>query len=164
MSHRRNWIAVIVVILGLVMFVPAAQAQRQEVDKVACGSSTYNVVHFSPEAAIYSLDAKGISRSLIENKLLDNWTWHAVAVVKGMAGQWSWNGFYKEMAPDGDFIFFELSGDSQSGATAKPIYGTGKWKGVKGELKGKQITAGKPIVQGTNQACEKWVGWIELPK
>jgi hypothetical protein len=30
MFYRRNWIIVTIVILGLAMFVPVAQAQRQE--------------------------------------------------------------------------------------------------------------------------------------
>jgi len=68
------------------------------------------------------------------------------------------------MAPDGEFIIGEVSGDSESGSTAPPIYGSGKWKGVKGESKGRKLTTGKPIVQGTDQNCEKHGGWIELPK
>jgi len=68
------------------------------------------------------------------------------------------------MAPDGEFIIWEVSGDSESGSTANPIYGTGKWKGVKGESKGRKLTTGKTIVQGTDQNCEKHGGWIELPK
>jgi hypothetical protein len=68
------------------------------------------------------------------------------------------------IAPDGKFIINEYHGDLASGGTSKIIYGTGKWNGAKGESKGKIITTGKAIVQGTAQICEKWVGWIELPK
>jgi len=165
MSDRRYWVAVIVVIWGLVMFVPVAQAQRQEWECVYCYSQTLNIVHSGfPEVMIYSYDSKGITQSTHESKLFDNGTFHTVGVVKGEGGKWSWNGFSKRMGPDGDFIIWEFYGDLQSGSTYKALYGTGKWKGVKGEGKSKIFTTGKPILQGTNQACEKWVGWIEVPK
>ncbi len=164
MSHRRNWIPLIVVILAVAMFVPVAQAQRQEWEGVGCYANTYNVVHSSPEVAIMSYDGKGIMRSTHEKKLIDNWTLHFVAILKREGDKVSWNGLSKMMAPDGEFIISEYYGDLASGNTAKIIYGTGKWKDVKGESKGRVITAGKAIVQGTGQLREKWVGWFELPK
>ena len=165
MFYRRNWIAVIVVILGLVMFVPVAQAQRQEFEGVMCSVQTQSAVHLSRgEIYIGSFDQKGIYQSTHEKKLFDNGTGHAVGVIKWEGGKFSWNGFSKNMGPDGDFIIWEFSGDSVSGTTTKAIYGTGKWKGVKGEGTSKGFTTGKPIVKGTNQFCEKQAGWVELPK
>lgn len=76
----------------------------------------------------------------------------------------SWNGFTKTLAPDGEFIIWEFSGDTQGGTNTKALYGSGKWKGVKGEYNGKRITSGKPIDPNTDQFCEKVVGWIELAK
>jgi hypothetical protein len=164
MFYRRNWIAVIVVILGLAMFIPVAQVQRQDFECRQCSVTTYNAVHFSPELAILSGDQKSIIQSTHESKLFDNWTLHLVGVWKKIDGKWSWNGLSKEMGPDGEFIIWEFYGDSESGSTCKFFYGTGKWKGIKGELKGKVIRTGKPIVEGTSQLCEKYAGWIELPK
>ena len=164
MFYRRNWISVTVVILGLLMFIPLAQAQRQDFETRQCSANTYNVVHFAPELGISSYDQKSIIQSTHESKLFDNWTLHLVAVQKRIDGKVSWNGFSKEMGPDGEFIIWEFYGDNESGTTAKPIYGTGKWKGIKGERKSKVITAGKPIAPNTAQFCQKQVGWIELPK
>jgi hypothetical protein len=164
MFYRRNWIAVIVVILALAMFVPVAQAQRQDFETRQCSANIYNVVHFTPELGIASYDQKSIIQSTHESKLFDNWTLHLVAVQKRIDGKTSWNGFSKEMGPDGEFIIWEFYGDNESGTTAKPIYGTGKWKGIKGERKSKVITAGKAIVPNTYQFCQKQVGWIELAK
>ena len=164
MSHRINGITLTIMILGLVMFVPVAQAQRQDFEARQCSTQTFNVVHFSPEVGAMSVDQKSIIQSTHESKLFDNWTLHLVGVWKMMDGKWSWNGLSKEMGPDGEFIIWEYSGDTESGTMAKPIYGTGKWKGVKGERKSKVITTGKPIVQGTAQFCQQQVGWIELPK
>ena len=53
MFYRRNWITPIVIILGLAMFVPVAQAQRQEWEGVGCYANTYNVVHSSQEVVIF---------------------------------------------------------------------------------------------------------------
>jgi len=164
MFYRRNWIVVIIGILGLILSVPVAQAQRQEVDIVCCYSSTTNVVHFSPEASVMSHEGKAIFQSSHENKVFDNFTSHFVGTVKRVSDKWMAHTLCKHMGPDGDFMLWETTADSESGMTSKPIYGTGKWKGIKGETKGKRITAGKPIVEGTVQACERWVGWIEVPK
>ena len=169
MFHRRNWIAVTVVILGLVMFIPVAQAQRQDFECRQCSVAIYNVVHFTPELGISSYDQKGIMQSTHESKLFDNWTLHLVTVQKRVGSKMSWNGFSKEMGPDGEFIIWEFYGEGET-TTAKPIYGTGKWKGVKGERKSQAITTAKPIFPSTFQPhttlifCQKQVGWIELPK
>ncbi len=111
-----------------------------------------------------SFDQKGISRSTHESKIFDNFTIHGFGVGKMHEGKMSWNGFYKMMAPDGEIIIKEFYGDLESGTTGKPFYGTGKWKGIKGEYKSKRITTEKPLVQDTAQFCEKSLGWIELPK
>jgi hypothetical protein len=165
MSYRRSWILLTVVILGLFMFIPIAQAQRQEFENIACVANTTSTVQASPgEIYIGTFEGKGIVRSVDEKKLFDNNTFHQVGVQKAVGGKWIWNGFYKAMRPDGDFIIWEFSGDSEIGTTAKAIYGAGKFKGVKGEVKSKMLTKGKPIVEGTSQNCSQVVGWIELPK
>ena len=165
MFYRRNLITMTVVILGLVMFVPVAQAEQQAFEGISCGSANFTTVQASPgEIYIGSYDGKGIFWSTHENKLGDNSTYHQVGVVKTEGGKSIWNGLHKGMSPDGDYGIWEFHGDSQSGTTMKFIYGTGKNKGGKGELKTQQITKGKPIVQGTDQACWKIVGWIEYAK
>ena len=166
MFYRRNWIPVIVVILGVAMFVPVAQAQRQECSGITCHASTLNILHRSEDSSVrvLSYDAKGIIRSTHESKLFDNWTNHSVGVVRVQDGKRSWHGFFKQMAPDGEIVIGEYYGDSESGGTAKYIYATGKWKGIKGEFKFKRITAGRRIVENADQFCNSWEGWIELPK
>ena len=166
MFYRRNWIAVIVVILGLAMFIPVAQAQRQECSGITCHATTRNILHRSEDSSVMvlSYDSKAIIRSTHESKLFDNWTQQAIGVVRLQDGKRSWHGFWKQMAPDGEFIIGEYYNDDHGGTIGKLLYGTGKWKGIKGELKIKRITAGKPIVERTDQYCNSWEGWIELPK
>jgi hypothetical protein len=67
------------------------------------------------------------------------------------------------MDPDGDIIIAELVvlGPEK---TMKFLHGTGKWKGIKGEAKGKTTATGKPIAPGTIQTCSRYVGTFELPK
>jgi len=165
MFHRRNWIAMTVVILGLAMFIPVAQAQRQDFETRQCSVGAYNAVHSTPELGISSYDQKGIMQSTHESKLFDNWNLHLVGVQKRVGSKMSWNGLSKEIGPDGEFIIWEFYGDSDSGGTiAKPIYGTGKWKGIKGERKSKLITTMNPVVPLIFPFCQKQVGWIELAK
>ena len=166
MFYPRNWILVIVVILGAAMFVPVAQAQRQEGSGITCSATTQNRLYRSEDSSVIvlSYDEKGIIRSTHESKLFDNWTVHTVGIFRLLDGKGSWNGFWKQMAPDGEFIIGEYYGNSEGGTTSKYLYGTGKWKGIKGEVKNQRITAGKPIIEGTNQYCNSLEGWFELPK
>jgi hypothetical protein len=65
--------------------------------------------------------------------------------------------------PDGDAIVasVDVVGFEK---TMTVLHGTGKWKGIKGEAKGKATTGGKFIVPGTFQACSRYVGSFNLPK
>jgi len=164
MFIKKDLIAVIVLILAVGMFVPVAQAQRLDVEFTVCQAITYNVVHNTPEAGIVTYDSKAIIQGTKESKVFDNWTAQGVGVVKRIGDKISTYGLAKRMAPDGEFIIWELHEESGSEAIWKPIYGTGKWKGIKGEVKGKKFTTGKPIIPGTDQFCANYIGWIEVPK
>ena len=163
MSYRRNFIFMMILILGLIVFVPVSQAERLEYEAVSCYSGTHTPVQFSPTGEIYAggFEAKGIMRRTTKPYL--EATFHQVGVMKGQGTKYSWNGLAKYMYSDGDIVVWEYSGDTESGQTiAKLIYGTGKYKGAKGESKTKSITRAKPIVPGTEQACNQVIGWMEL--
>ena len=168
MSYRGNLIAMMVVILSLLMFVPVAQAERQIIEGISCVSNTLNTVQGIPnEIYIGSFDGKGIFRSTHEKKFNDNATVHQVGIQKASKslGGFFWSGLFKAVSIDGDYAIWEFSGDTKSGSTtSKFIYGTGKFKDAKGEQTSKIITSGKPIVEGTNQFCQQVTGWIELAK
>ena len=161
MSYRRNWIVVTVVILGLLMFIPVAQAEREEIESINCYSNTFTTVQGTPgEIFVGSFEGKGINR--VSSTPSRDLSAHHVGVIKGQGGKFTWNGFTKSLHPNGDFVIWEFSGDSAIGGnTMKAIYGTGKYKGVKGEAKTTTITKAKPIVEGTSQECQKYVGWME---
>jgi hypothetical protein len=164
MSYRKSWIILTIVSLSLAMFIPIARAQQQNFELRACSSTTLNVVHAASDFGISVWDQKGIIQSTHENKLFDNWTQNCVYVMKGVPGDFNWKGVCKDMGQDSEFIVWEFTGDAKSGSTGKAIYGSGKWKGIKGERKAQAITTGKPIAPNTFQGCNKIVGWIELQK
>lgn len=159
MSYRRNWIVMMFVILGFVIFVPVAQAERQEFEGISCVVNTTTWVQ-TADIYIGSFEGKGIFRNTTDPS--DIASFQQIGVVKGAGGKWTWNGFNKNKRPNGDLSIWELSGDAASGSVLKLIYGTGRYKGAKGEQKTRVIANSNPIVPGTEQVCYKVVGWIEL--
>jgi hypothetical protein len=148
-------------ILGLFLFTPIVQAQTP-FDVTECGSGTSTVVYQSKETSISGMDVKGIFFSHHENKVFNNCTFHVVGLAKIEDGKRRVDAYWKIMDPDGDIIITELVilGPEK---TMKFLHGTGKWKGIKGEAKGKTSAIGM-IVPGTFQACSRYVGTFELAK
>jgi hypothetical protein len=112
---------------------------------------------------ISGLEGKGIIFSHHENKVFDNCTFQVVQIARIVEGKRRSDSYWKIMDPDGDIIIAELVvlGPEK---TMKFLHGTGKWKGIKGEAKGKTTAAGKPVAPGTFQACSRYIGTFELPK
>jgi hypothetical protein len=152
-------------ILGVIMFIPIAQAQ-QPIDITYCFSLTGTTVSENEEMRVNSFDFKGIAMSNLANKVFDNMTFHGVGVGRVAAGKRANYGFIKFMDPDGDFVVTEnLSTlDDQKEATWKFLQGTGKWKGIKGGGKLSPAASGRPISPGSSQACIRMTGTFELPK
>jgi hypothetical protein len=65
----------IVILFGLLLFIPVAQAE-QPFDFTQCFSSTGTILTATEELTVTSYDAKGISMSNLENKVFDNMTTH----------------------------------------------------------------------------------------
>jgi hypothetical protein len=151
------------VVLGLVMFIPVAQAETPY-DITACGSGTVTVLSQSKELTVASSETRGISESNHENKVFDNCSFYHVRIVKIEAGKWSAHGYTKFMDPDGDILIVEFSQMGEE-ATTKFLQGTGKWKGITGGGKVMYLTPNaKPIAPGTIQGCYRQTGTFELPK
>ena len=162
MSYKR--IMYVVIIWGLIIFVPVARAQ-QPYDITECYSFVLSVLQESQEVRILGLDAKGIVQSNHANKVFENCTIHTVGIRMDMKGNSVAHGYFKYMDPDGDIFIMEgIMPEGEKAATMKFIYGTGKWKGIKGEGKDRLITRGKAITPGTAQICFRHTGSFELPK
>ena len=152
----------IVVVIGLFLFIPVAQAQTP-FDFTECLAGTSTVVFDSKEIRIGSTEGKGIIFSHHENKVFDNCTFHVVSIAKVVDGKRRSDSYWKIMDPDGDIIIAEVVvlGPEK---TMKFLHGTGKWKGIKGEAKGKTTATGKFIAPGTIQSCSRYVGTFDLQK
>jgi len=153
---------VIAVVIGSVIFTPTAQAETA-FDVTECLAGTSTVVYESKEIRIGSTEGKGIIFSHHENKVFDNCTFHVVSIAKVVDGKRRSDSYWKIMDPDGDMIIAEVVvlGPEK---TMKFLHGTGKWKGIKGEAKGKTTATGKFIAPGTIQSCSRYIGTFELPK
>ena len=148
-------------ILGLLLLTPIAQAQTP-FDFTECFSGNSTIVFQSKEITIAGSEGKGILISHHENKVFNNCTFHIVGLAKIEDGKRRSDSYWKIMDPDGDIVIAEVVvlGPEK---TMKFLHGTGKWKGIKGEAKGKTSAIGT-IVPGTFQACSRYVGTFELVK
>ena len=149
-------------ILGLFLFTPIVQAQTP-FDVTECGAGTSTVVYQSKETSISGMDLKGLIFSHHENKVFNNCTFHIVGLAKIEDGKRRSDSYWKIMDPDGDIIIAEVVvlGPEK---TMTFLHGTGKWKGIKGEAKGKTSAVGRMIEPGTIQSCSRYVGTFELQK
>jgi hypothetical protein len=156
---RSNWIIAAAMIVGLVVFVPTAQAE-EPFEATSCYSGTATPFHDSKELAIVmGFQINGILRSHSENKFLNNVTYHFEGIVRGT--QLMSYGRFVDL--DGDMIIVERSGTGKE-ASGKFLEGTGKYKGIKGGYKAEMIARGKPAMPGTFQECARFIGTFELRK
>ena len=162
MDSKKVWELGIAIIFGLLTFIPVAQAQTP-IDFTECASGNASIVYQSKEITITGIEGKGIIFSHHENKVFDNCTFHVVAIAKTVDGKRRSDSYWKIMDPDGDVVVAEavVLGPEK---TMKFLHGTGKWKGIKGEAKGKTTATGKFIAPGTIQTCSRYAGTFELPK
>ena len=162
MNLKKIWKMWLLIIPSLFIFIQVAQAQTP-FDFTECLAGTFTVVYESKEIRIGSTEGKGIIFSHHENKVFDNCTFHVASIAKVVDGKRRSDSYWKIMDPDGDVIIAELVvlGPEK---TMKFLHGTGKWKGIKGEAKGKTTAIGKFIAPGTIQSCSRYIGIFELPK
>lgn len=152
-------------IIGLTLLAPMANAEEKPINIVSCRSGTTTLLTADKELVVLGFELKGIDQDLRPDKIFQNYTHSCVGTIRMMGGEQTSKGYCKYMAPDGDF--FIVSFDGPGGVKPTPwdyIYGTGKWKGVKGGGTVKNITMGKPIVAGTFQSCIEVSGTYELPQ
>jgi|MudIll2142460700_1097286.scaffolds.fasta_scaffold284344_1 hypothetical protein len=166
MFYRSKWIVAVTVALGLVVLIPAAQAE-QPIDFTQYTSCTSTASSDDKEFTFASFECIGITRSNQENKVFENMSALVVGIVRTVGGNVTTISYAKYMDRDGDFVIIESdeSGPAaQFGGTWKILYGTGKWKGIKGSGKHVHVGAGKPIKPGTRLGYDRNTGTFELPK
>ncbi len=163
-SNKRWMMEAIVIVFGVVMCISIAQAEPFDI--TFCGSTTTTqTVLESKELTITTFEGKGPVRSNPENKAFDNCSYHLLGVSLQMADKVTNFGYSRYMDSDGDFVVQEnLRSPDATEGTWKFLYGTGKWKGIKGSGKTTVVIRPKPIAPGTRQGCLRSTGTFELPK
>jgi len=152
---------------GLLVTCFALVAAAEPYDITSCGASTITTISASQELTVMSIDTKGIARSNAASKAFDNDTYHCTAIVTVAGDQWNGKGYCKFMDPDGDFVVGDTTTNTVNSSidrSWKFLLGTGKWKGITGGGQYAPVTSGKPIVEGTDQACVKATGTYEISK
>jgi len=162
MNSMNKWWTGMVILFVLGIVATVAQAETP-FDFTLCSSGPITLLSSIEGINYFGVERKGIALSNHENKVFDNCTHHLVGVGRGPAGNPVGYGYFKLMAPDGDFVIGELTG-TLNDVTMKFLQGSGKWKGITGLGKGQSITSGKPIIPGTVQSCIRFKGGFELPK
>ena len=167
MSDRGQWIVAVTIVLSLVMLIPAAQAE-DPIDFTQYASCTFTPASQDKEFGFSSFECTGITRSNHENKVFDNMSVLDVGVGRREGGgQTTAYSLSKYMDRDDDYVIMEFNESGPAGqpeGTWKILYGTGKWKGIKGSGKHVHVGAGRPIKPGTNQGYVRNTGKFELPK
>jgi ABC-type Fe3+-hydroxamate transport system substrate-binding protein len=152
--------------LGMALFTGLSIAQAQTpFDVTECGAGPVTIVFNNKEVTISGLEGKGIFFSNHENKIFDNFTFQVVAIAKVEEGKRRSDSYWKIVDSDGDVIIAQGMAIGHE-KTLKLLRGTGKWKGIKGEAKGKIAAVGKDksLMPGSFQACSRYIGSFDLPK
>ena len=159
--HTKRTIVMVTIVISLIWGIPHAKAVDYDVTN--CYSGTVTILFSSEKLTVLSYEYKGICTSNIADKTFDNATLHCVGITRIVGKEVSYFGNCKYQIPDGSIEIVEFDGKNREG-TWKTIYGTGKLEGMEGGGLWKAITAGKPIVPGTFQECNRGTGKFTLPR
>ncbi len=160
-TEKKSFV-VILGLIGILLFVPCAQAQ-QPIDVISCGDEKIATIVSSQELTIRGIEGKGITMDNLAGKVFDNMTYHGVGVLKLEKGKMSGKLYYKYMDPSGDYFVVEVSAVG-SEHNWEFLQGFGKWKGITGAGKAVPITTGKPVSPETSQGCMRITGTYQLKK
>jgi hypothetical protein len=137
-----------------------SQAKEQAIDLTRCNSGT--CTHLSEEDGLKAMrcEARSIGWSNNGYEALETFTAHEMGLLGFIDGQKNINTIIKWIDSDGDYFLTGLRSNKEDPNVRG---GTGKWKGVKGDLKHEQIRTGKSLPQGTFMNCYRVTGTLELP-
>ena len=143
-------------LVGLVLLVPAVQAEKKSGEALICRSGNVTLLFASKEATIFAVDQKGIF-------VKTGTTQSCNGTISIIAGKFVGGGYCKNMDSDGDITLTSWTLLKRGEGTFTFLHGTGKWKGVTGGGEFKTVKRGKPIAKGTYQNCGKSTFTYELP-
>ena len=154
----------VAIILGLIMLTPLAEAQ-QTFQVMGCSSCKVVMLSEGKVLTIYSMTGNGPAWSDTKSTTFNDMKWEFVATIRVHDGKTIGIGYYKFTDPDKDYFILEATGGAViEGGPWNFVYGTGKWKGATGTLKGRTTFRGKPVSTETEQYWCRIIGTLELPE
>jgi hypothetical protein len=166
-SGQRTCIYVVALAIAFLSFGRTSQAEDIEITH--CYSGAF--VQFNKTegtSPLLSWAQNGIIMSAHPKKLLQNAVIHCEGIQIGLGQSRSLHGFCKIMDDDGDVILAELPWPHKGiDFEVKFLEGTGKWKGITGQLHSKPIARSQPnkgAMPDTYQTCRLEKGQFEVAK
>ena len=158
----KKWKTVMIVLFTLTMFASMVQAQ-QTFQVMGWSSCKVLALSETKGLTIYSLTGGGPAWSATRSKVFNDMKWEFVATITILDGKTKGVGYYKFIDPDEDYFILEANGTAiTEGGTWTFLYGTGKWIGATGELKGRTTLRGRPLSVETENYWCRISGTIEL--
>ena len=160
-------IKMIFVALATLAFVPTSRAEKLEITH--CYSGTFNTFSKTDgTTALISWSQNGIIMSDHPRKLLQGAVTHCEGIQMGVGAARSLHSFCRIVDQEGDVLLAELPWPHKGlDFEVKFMEGTGKWKGVSGQLHSTRIVSSPPnkgAMPDTYQTCRREVGDVDLSK
>jgi hypothetical protein len=155
-----------VVALGFV-FATFGAAYAEELEITHCYSGTFVTFNKAEgTSTLLSWAQNGIIMSTHPKKLLQDAVVHCEGIQIGAGAARSLHGFCRIMDDDGDVIVAELPWPHKGiDFEVKFLEGTGKWKGVTGQLHSTPVARSQQgAMPDTYQTCRRETGQFEVPK
>jgi hypothetical protein len=163
MNSIKKWRTGIAVVFGLLIFASMAQAQ-QTFQVMGCSSCKVVMLSEGKVLTIYSMTGNGPAWSATKSKTFDDMKWEFMATICVQDSETKGIGYYKFTDPDKDYFILEATGGAIiEGGTWNFLYGTGKWKGATGKLRGRTTLHGRPLSMETERYWCRIIGTLELP-
>ena len=145
-------------IMFIILFLGSSitQAKEQVIDLTRCIAGTCERLSTADHFRTMSCQSRGVGWSNTDYKPLETFAVFEKAIL-GIKedNKWTSNSFVKYVDSDGDHIVFH----------SKKVYGgTGKWKGVTGEIQGKWIRRVTSLPTGNYTNCSHVTGTFEIPE
>ncbi len=164
MNSLKKLRIAIFIILGSTM-LPVIAGAQQPFQVIGCSSGKVTILSETHPLTVYNMVGKGPAWSTGGNKAFDDLTWDFVATLRVMDGKTIGIAYYRFTDPDQDYFILEATGDAiLEGGDWKFVYGTGKWKGLAGKLRGKVVLRGRPLPAEAEQYWCRIIGTLELPQ
>ena len=153
----KSQIVITLSIMLIMLFLDSSttQAKEQAIDLTRCTAGTCDRLSTADDFRTMSCRSRGIGWSNNDYKPLETYAVFARDLLGINNDKWDFNSLVKIVDSEGDHIVIR---------NGKVYGGTGKWKGVTGELKGKWIRNAKSLPTGNYANCSHVTGTFEIPE